>query len=122
MELEKTTWLIADMYYPSESMSGSVHSHEAICVLNPSDQDAQVDIVLYFEDREPMQMQMVCCPAKRTNHIRMDLIKTAEGLPVPQDTPYAALITTSVGTVVQYSRADARQNALSTMTTIAYPV
>lgn len=122
MKLENKVWLVADMYYPSESLPGPVHGHEAICVLNPSDEDAQVDIVLYFEDREPVQLERSCCPARRTNHIRMDLIKTADGTPVPQDTPYAALVTTSVGTVVQYSRADARQNALSTMTTMAYPV
>lgn len=123
MKLEKKTWLIPDMYYPSDAnMPGPVCGHESICILNPSDEDAQVDIVLYFEDREPVQLQSVCCPARRTNHIRMDLIKTVDGASVPQDTPYAALVTTSVGTAVQYSRADARQNALSLMTTIAYSV
>lgn len=122
MELEKKNWLIPDMYYPSESLPGPVHGHEAICVLNPSDEDAEIDITLYFEEREPMKLQRSACPARRTSHIRMDLIRTEAGAGVPTDTPYAARVSSSAGVVVQYSRADARQVALAMMTTMAYPV
>ena len=122
MELKQKLWLIADMYYPSESVPGPVHSHEAICVLNPSDRDAHIRIRLYFEDREPVDLEPAVCPARRTNHIRMDLAKTADGAGVPKDVPYAALLESDVGLAVQYSRADARQAALSTMTTMAHPL
>ena len=122
MEINKKTWLIADMYYPSESMPGSVHSHEAVCVLNPSDRDAHIEITLYFEDREPIALQPCVCPARRTSHFRMDTAKTSDGTGVPQDVPYAALVSSDVGIAVQYSRADARQEALAIMTTMAHPL
>lgn len=122
MGLEKKDWLIADMYYPSENLPGSVKGHEAICVLNPSDREAHIQITLYFEDRPPMELREAVCGARRTNHIRMDLATTDAGEPVPQDTPYAALVHSDVGLAVQYSRADARQQALAMMTTMAYPV
>jgi hypothetical protein len=76
VKLDKKNWLIPDMYYPSQSLPGPVHGNEAICVLNPSDEDAAIDITLYFEDREPMNLQRSTCPARRTSHIRMDLIRT----------------------------------------------
>ena len=115
-------WMIPDMYYPSENVPGPVFGHEAICVLNAGDVDADVEITLYFEDREPIPMQKCACPARRTAHIRMDLIRSAAGDPVPQDVPYAAILTSNVKLAVQYSRADARQNALAIMTTMAYPI
>ena len=74
--------------------------------------DAHIEITLFFEDRDPIQLQDVLCPAQRTNHIRMDLAKTVSGEGVPQDLPYAALVKSDVNLAVQYSRADARQQAL----------
>ena len=115
-------WLIPDMYYPSQSVPGPVFSHEAVCVLNTTDTDAEVDITLYFEDQEPMALSRTVCPARRTAHIRMDLIRTEAGGAVPQDVPYAAVVTSNVDLAVQYSRADARQEALAMMTAVICPV
>ena len=122
MQLNQKTWLIADMYYPSESKPGTVHSHEAVCVLNPSDRDAHLEIALYFKDREPIALQHCTCPARRTSHVRMDIAKTADGSGVPQDIPYAALVNSDMEIAVQYSRADAHQEALAMMTTMAHPL
>ncbi len=110
------------MYYPSQNVPGPVHGHESISVLNTSDEDAVIEITLYFEDREPIQLETCTCGARRTNHIRMDLAKSKDGRDVPQDTCYAATLESSVQIAVQYSRADARQEALTLMTTMACPV
>ena len=115
-------WLISDMYYPSESVDGPIKSHEAICILNTGDVPAKLKITLYFEDRDPVSLQTLSCGAKRTAHIRMDLVKTSDGTAVPSDTPYAAMVESDVTVSVQYSRADARQKALAIMTTTAFPL
>lgn len=112
-------WLIPDMYYPAENMPGPVFGHEAVCVLNPWDTDVEIAITLYFEDRDPVVLKKQICGAKRTAHIRMDLITTDAGDKVPFDTPYAAVVECEKDIAVQYSRADARQNALAMMTTMA---
>ena len=116
----KKTWLIADAYY--DSQSNHQPSHESVCVLNTSDEDAVIDMTLYFEDRPPMAGFIAPCGAGRTHHIRMDKIKSANGEAVPMDTPYAILVTSSIPVVVQYTRLDTAQAEMALMTTMAYPV
>jgi hypothetical protein len=114
-------WFIPDGYYPTAS-SGAFPSHEAICVLNPGSTDAQIDITLYFEDREKMEGFHAECQAERTNHIRMDKLINDAGQTVPAGVPYAMMVTSNVEIIVQYSRMDTTQPAMALMTTIAFAV
>jgi len=114
-------WLIPDCYYPSKS-SGDFKSHEAICVVNPGKKDANIEITLYFEDRDCIGGFKAVCKAERTNHIRMDMIKNDKGEGVPQGVPYAAMVKSDVDIVVQYSRMDTSQAEMALMTTMAFPV
>jgi hypothetical protein len=91
-------------------------------VLNTSDQDAEITMTLYFEDREKMGGFKAVCKAERTNHIRMDKIRNEEGIGVPRGVPYAILVESNVEIVVQYSRMDTTQAEMALMTTIAYPL
>jgi hypothetical protein len=116
----KKTWLIPDGYYDSQFVKQV--SHDAVCVLNTSNQDATINLTLFFEDREEMGGFTAMCGARRTHHIRMDKLKNREGKSVPTDTPYAILVESDVPVVVQYSRLDTAQDALALMTTIAYAV
>ena len=115
-------WLIPDMYYPGDNVPGPVFGHEAVSVLNTSDENATIEITLYFEDREPMQLETYVVKARRTWHIRMDLAKGKDGTTVPKDTPYASMVESNVNVAVQYGRADARQVALAAITTMACPI
>jgi Class II Aldolase and Adducin N-terminal domain/Anabaena sensory rhodopsin transducer len=47
-------WLIPDGFIPQES-SGEQESHEALCVLNTSAEEAWLSISFYFEDRGPVR-------------------------------------------------------------------
>ncbi|NLO81466.1 MAG: hypothetical protein GX094_00140 [Clostridiales bacterium] len=118
----KCVWYIPDCYYPSTSSPGHYVSHEAVCVLNPGKEDAHIKLTLYFEDREPMRDFCAVCKAERTNHIRLDQIKDADGNGVPQDVPYAIMVESDQPIIVQYSRLDTTQAEMSLMTTIAYPI
>ena len=115
-------WLIPDGFYPSLSSPGHYVSHEAICVLNTGDQDADIRLTLFFEDREPMAPFRVKCGARRTNHMRLDKLVNEAGAGVPQDTCYAMLVESNLPVVVQYSRLDTTQAEMSLMTTMAHPV
>lgn len=116
----KKVWYIPDGYYPDSMGEGKYVSHEAICVLNASDNDAVIRITLYFEDAEPMEGFVVECKARRTNHIRMDKLQNRSGEPVPKGVAYAILVESSVDIICQYSRVDTAQENMSFMTTIAY--
>ena len=49
-------WAIAEGYIPgwSQGPEPQFTSHETACLLNTSDQDAHVEITIYFSDREPV--------------------------------------------------------------------
>jgi hypothetical protein len=95
-------------------------SHETACFLNTSDQDAEVDITVYFEDREPAGPYRITVPARRTVHLWMNELKDPE--PLPRDTDYASVIRSNVPIVVQHSRLDSRQAENALLSTIAFPV
>jgi len=114
------TWLISDGFFPADSIG--MKSHEAVCVLNTSDSEAEISMTLYFQDREPMIGFDVKVGARRTQHIRMDSLLNKNGEPVPQETPYAILVQSNVSIVVQYSRMDTRQAEMALMSTITHPV
>lgn len=114
-------WIIPDGFIPEES-SGSQVSHEAICVLNTSEEEARLSVSFYFEDWEPIRDVEVIVPPERTRHIRTDLPGELGGAEIPRGVPYAIRVESSVPVVVQCSRMDTTQAALSLMTAMAYPV
>ncbi len=121
MNYGKKVWLIPDCFLNSVSKNESV-SHEAICVINTTNEDAEIALTLFFEDREPCKDFKSTCKAGRTHHIRMDKLVSEKGEKIPRDTPYAALVEASCPVVIQYSRLDTSEVEMALMTTIAYPV
>ncbi|HYG42392.1 MAG TPA: sensory rhodopsin transducer [Bordetella sp.] len=116
----KRVWVIAEGYIPPGSTGSSrqLSSHETACMLNAGDTDAQVEITLYFADREPVGPYHVSVPARRTLHLRFNDLKTPA--PVPVDTDFASVIRSDAPIVVQHTRLDSRQAELALMTTTAY--
>jgi hypothetical protein len=115
-------WYVPDCFYPSTSSPGYYVSHEAICVLNAGEEDALISVTLYFEDRDPIEGFEAVCKARRTNHIRLDKLKGADGEGIPMDVPYAIMLKSNVEIIAQYSRLDTTQAEMSLMTTMAYPL
>ncbi len=111
-------WFVPDCYWPEGGTEAPYVSHESICVLNTSDEDAALDITLYFEDREPMEGFSAVCAARRTHHVRMDRQMTAQGETVPRGVPYAVRAMSNVPVWVQYSRCDTTQQQMAFMTAI----
>jgi hypothetical protein len=56
-------WAIAEGYITSWSKGPKpeMTSHETACLLNASDQDAHVQITIFFSDREPVGPYDSCC-------------------------------------------------------------
>ena len=94
-------WYIPDCFWHSKS-NGVFVSHEAICILNTNDTPVKVNITLYFE----------------TLHIRMDQLKNTDGTPIPQDTPYAAVVECEKNITIQYTRVDTSQPEMAIATAI----
>lgn len=113
-------WAIPDGYIPawSHGPAPEMESHEAVCFLNAGDQDAHVQITIYFSDREPVGPYRVTVPARRTLHVRFNALRDPE--PIPRGTDYASLIESDVPIVVQHTRLDSRQAENALLSTIAF--
>lgn len=116
----KRRWAIAEGYIPSQSTGPEPQmvSHETVCLLNASDEDAHVEITLFFADREPAGPYRLTVAARRTRHVRFNDLDDPE--PVPRDTDYASVIESDVPVVAQHTRLDSRQCENALMSTVAY--
>ena len=113
-------WAIAEGYIPSWSNGPEPQftSHETACILNTSDQEAHVQIMVYFSDKEPLGPYRITVPARRTLHQRFNELSDPE--PIPKDTDYASVIESDVPIVVQHTRLDSRQAENALLSTVAY--
>lgn len=113
-------WAIAEGYIPgwSHGPEPQMISHETVCLLNASDQDAHVEITIFFKDREPAGPYRVTVPARRTLHVRFNDLTDPE--PIPRDTDFASVIESDVPVVAQHTRLDSRQAENALMSTIAF--
>jgi hypothetical protein len=120
MSIGRTTWAIAEGWIPSRSTGPEpqMTSHETACMLNAGEQDAHVEITLYFKDREPAGPYRLTVPARRTLHQRFNELSDPEQ--VPRDTDYASVIVSDVPIVVQHTRLDSRQAENALLSTIAF--
>jgi len=119
--LGRTSWAIAEGYIPgwSHGPEPEMESHETACLLNAGDEEAKVEITVYFDDREPAGPYELTVPPRRTKHVRFNELRDPE--PIPRDADYASVIHSSVPIVVQHTRLDSRQAENAVLSTIAYP-
>jgi hypothetical protein len=120
MRIGRRQWAIAEGYIPKESTGPAPEmlSHETACILNAGDDDAHVEIHVFFKDREPAGPYHITVPARRTKHVRFNDLEDPE--PIPHGTDYASVLVSDVDIVVQHTRLDSRQAENALMTTIAY--
>ena len=120
-EIGARVWAIAEGYIPPVSTGSGreLESHETVCILNCGDQDAEVEITVYFPDRQPAGPFRFRVPARRTRHLRFN--DMAEPEPIPRGTDFASVIRSDVPVVVQHTRLDSRKPALALMSSIAFP-
>ncbi len=114
-------WAIAEGYIPpgSHGPQPQMLSHETVCLLNTSDQEAHVEITIYYRDREPAGPYKITVPARRTRHVRFNDLRDPE--PIPRDTDYSSVIRSDVPIVAQHTRLDSRQAENALLSTVAYP-
>ncbi|HVW55674.1 MAG TPA: sensory rhodopsin transducer [Rhizobiaceae bacterium] len=113
-------WAIPEGHIPGSGIEGNpaLISHEAACILNAGDRDAEVEITIYFADRDPVGPYRAIVSARRTLHLRFNDLKDPE--PIPRDTDYATVLMSTEPVVVQHTRLDSRDARVALLSTIAY--
>lgn len=113
-------WIVPEGYIPktSHGPEPEMTSHESICVLNVSDDEAHLQIWIFYSDREPVGPYKISVEARRTKHIRFNHLEKPE--PVPRGTDFASVIESDVPVVIQHTRLDSRQAENALISTIAF--
>lgn len=116
----RKTWIFPDGDLPPAGEPGlPLEGHESLIVLNTGDEDAQIEMNVYFADREPETGIRLLAPARRVTCFRVDKPVGDQRFQVPFG-QYALRLRSSVPVVAQIGRADVRQPNLAYYTTIGY--
>ena len=115
----KKMWLIPDCELPPEG-EGILKGHESVIVVNDSDSDAEINVKLFFTDRDFSHKIKWTVEKNRVKCFRMNNKEDMCGFEVPLETQYAMKLTSTENVVVQYGRLDNRQTNLAYYTTLGY--
>lgn len=120
MQIGKKIWAIPEGYIPawSNGPAPDLTSHEAACILNTTEQDAHIELTIFFKDRDPAGPYKITVGARRTLHLRFNNL--TEPASIPPGTEYSSVFVSDVPVVIQHTRLDSRQAENALLTTIAY--
>lgn len=121
MTIGRKSWVIAEGYMPGWSHADrpELESHETACILNPGDEDAEVEVTIYFSDRDPAGPYRIQVPARRTHHMRFNDLRDPE--PIPKETDFSSVFISTQPVVIQHTRLDSRAKANALLSTMAFP-
>lgn len=118
----KKDWAISGGCVPVESNGPEPEfiSHDKLAILNTGQEDARIELTVFFEDDQPLGTFRVAVEAGRLRKIRFnDLI---DPLPIELGRSFACLIQADVPVVVQFSRLHSGSASAAEMGSMAYPV
>lgn len=115
----KKVWLIPDCELPKEG-EGVLKGHESVIIVNDSEITADINVKLYFSDKECYNNINWKVEPGRVKCFRMNNKQDMCGYEIPYDTQYAMKITSNCNIVLQYGRLDNRQTNLAYYTTLGY--
>jgi hypothetical protein len=109
----KRIWAFAAGHIPLNSTGHEpmFTSHDKIAVLNTSVRETQIAIRIVYSDQPPVEYKLLSVNAKRVRKIRFnDLINP---LPVPLDTSFGFIITSTEPVIVQVSRINTSSSSVA---------
>jgi hypothetical protein len=121
MKAGRKVWMISGGHIPlaTTGKEPEFTSRDVLSLLNINEQDAHVEITIYYTDKPPVGPYEVLLKNKRARQIRFNDLIDPEAVILDED--YAAIIVCDVPVVAQFTRMDTSQAALTGLTTIAYP-
>jgi hypothetical protein len=111
------TWFFPDGDIPAPG-DAPPFGHESLIMLNPGDEDAEVVITVYFEDREPDVLATQLVRARRVRCLRISDPIDGYQIPLGQ---YALKLESSAPLVCQIGRMDVQQPNLAYYTVMGHP-
>ncbi len=115
-------WYVVDGYLPYKGKVDDdiFEGHEAIMILNCHDEDAEIFMDIYYEDRDPDENIKIASPAKRVKCIRMDHPEEIGGIRLDRQRQYSLRFRSNIEVVIQYGRMDLAQSNLAYIGMMGY--
>lgn len=115
-------WFVVDGYLPYKGAvdTNNFEGHEAIMILNCHDQQAEVFMDIYYEDREPDENIRLVVDPRRVKCIRMDHPEEIGGIQLARQLQYSLRFRSSIEVVIQYGRMDIAQPNLAYIGLMGY--
>ncbi|QTH43596.1 hypothetical protein J4772_03945 [Cohnella sp. LGH] len=115
-------WYVVDGYLPYKGKVDDdiFEGHEAIMILNCHDEDAEIFMDIYYEDRDPDENIKIASPAKRVKCIRMDHPEEIGGIRLDRQRQYSLRFRSNIEVVIQYGRMDIAQSNLAYIGMMGY--
>ena len=116
------TWYIVDGWIPGKGVEEHANyvGHEAVVILNTQQQDANVRMDIYFEDKDPWENIELTVPAKRVRCLRMDNPADTGNKSLQRYEQYSLRLRSDVPIVVQFGRMDTTQSNLAYIGVMGY--
>ncbi len=118
----RTAWAIAGGHIPLRSTGREPEhtSRDELCLLNTGAEDAEVEVTLFYSDRDPVGPYRLRVSARRVRRVRVNDLINPEAPPLDQD--YGAIVTSNVPIVLQFERKDTSGSENGILTTLGLPL
>lgn len=93
-------------------------SRDELCLFNATGEEANVEITIFYEDRDPVGPYPLPVGVRRVRHVRFNDLIDPEAIPMEAD--YGALIESNVPIVAQHIRLDSRRAEDSLFSSIGF--
>ena len=108
MGIGKKTWVFADGDLPPQGEIEPL-GHEALIIVNTSDQDALIRLTFLFEEQAPVKNVEITVPAERVKCFRLDYPIGKKQYKIPYG-QYALIVHSAVEVVAVFGRLDRRKD------------
>lgn len=112
-ELGSKVWAIPAGHIPPHSTGHepTFTSRDELHILNTTHEQANLEITIFYSNRDPIGPYAVEVEPRRVRHVRFNDFIDPED--IPMDTDYAAVVTSNVPIVAQHVRVDSRRSEVS---------
>jgi hypothetical protein len=118
----QTMWVVPGGWIPAQGTGSEpgYTSRDELWLLNTGDEPAEIEITIYYQERQPVGPFPLSVGPERVRCVRVNDLIDPEA--VRLETAYAAVIRSNVPIVAQIARYDTRQPAQTMSWSLAHPV
>ena len=109
----KNNWVFCDGYLPPQGDNPEFEGHEALMLTNLNDVKAEIELVLVFEDKDPIGGIYVELDPMRTTCVRMDKPLGKDGIMLGESVQYTLWVKSTTPICACFGRLDVRQTNMA---------